>query len=94
MRKLKYFGMTVALVAGGLVGGTGSAFAGCTAAAIGTPTGNPEKDTIGCASRDPEVTGSVGGAAMLGQGSIVQIGGATGNSEKDTFGYAQASAAQ
>jgi len=55
MRKLKYFGLAVALVAGGLVGGTGSAFAGCTSAAIGPTTGNPEKDTIGCASQDPEI---------------------------------------
>ena len=90
----KQIGLTVALVAGGLALSLGSAFAGCTSAAIGPTTGNPEKDTIGCARQDPEITGAVGGAAVLGQRSIAQIGGATGNPEKDTFGYVQASAAQ
>ena len=93
MRKAKQIGLTVALVAGGLALSLGSAFAGCTAGAIGPATGNPEKDTVGLAC-DPEATGSVGGAAMLGQGSVVQIGGGTGNPEKDTFGYVQAPAAQ
>ena len=94
MRRAKQIGLTVALVAGGLALSLGSAFAGCTAAAIGPATGNPEKDTIGCAGPDLETTGAVGGAAMVSQRSVEQIGGATGNPEKDTFGYAQAPAAQ
>ena len=93
MRKAKQIGLTVALVAGGLALSLGSAFAGCTAGAIGPATGNPEKDTVGLAC-DPESTGSISGTTALGQGSVVQIGGATGNPEKDTFGYAQAPAAQ
>ena len=89
----KQIGLTVALVAGGLAFSLGSAFAGCASAAIGTPTGNPEKDKIGCARQDPGITGAVGGAAMVGQRSVVQVGGAMGNPEKDTFGYVQAPAA-
>ena len=93
MPNLKQIGLTVALVASGLALSLGSAFAGCTAAAIGPTTGNPERDTIGCAGQDLETTGAVGGAAMVGQRSVVQVGGATGSPEKDTFGYVQAPAA-
>src|SRR6185436_2256689 len=79
MRRAKQIGLTVALVAGGLALSLGSAFAGCTSAAIGPASGNPEKDTIGCAGQDLETTGAVGGAAMVGQRSVVQVGGATGS---------------
>ena len=86
MRRAKQIGLTVALVAGGLALSLGSAFAGCTAAAIGPTTGNPERDTIGCAGQDLETTGAVGGAAMVGQRSVVQVGGATGNPERLLMG--------
>jgi hypothetical protein len=94
MPNTKVIGLTIALVAGGLALSLGSAFAGCTSAAIGPTTGNPEKDTVGCARQDLESTGSVSGMTAPGPRSVAQVGSATGNPEKDTFGYVQAPAAQ
>src|SRR4051812_48825469 len=88
----KQTGLTVALVAGGVAPRPGSAFSGCTPAAIRPPTGNPGKDKIGLAC-DPDDTGSISGMTAPGLRSVVQVGGATGSPEKDTFGYVQAPAA-
>lgn len=62
---------------------------GSLAQPVGTPNGDPEKDTLGyiCAPGGVDRTGSI---ASMPRGGVVLIGSDTGDAEKDTLGYLNA----
>ena len=76
------------------IAAAGSAWAQCgPAVQLGTPAGNPEKDTVGflCESDAASQTGSL---SRLPRHESVQVGIRTGDPERDSVGYALSTSAQ